>query len=117
MLLADWEIKLRRDPEPVGGASVVLIPGRRSARIRLNGRFGSYTRAVQRHSIVHELVHCHLSPLGYHMGRQLHDHPDEEQMRVRWKLGHSSHEEYAVDQLARIIAPRMPLPPKVKSCQ
>jgi hypothetical protein len=79
------------------------------ARIYLHKDFDSYTRAEQRHYIVHELVHPHLSPLWFHLEMQS---SGDEGRRIT--ISHISHEEYAVDDLARIIAPSMPLPSKVK---
>src|ERR1700722_1209709 len=117
MLLADWNIELRREPlsgklDEIAAAGVSSIGGRRLGRIWLRRDFDDFTRAEQRHFIVHELIHCHLAPLRYYMDRQHCQQTEEVQSVLR--AAHTSHEEYAVDDLARIIAPHMPLPPKVK---
>jgi hypothetical protein len=115
MLLAHWDIVLdRRSSENGSGASVTPRDGAHEAHIWVSAAFDSYTRDTQRHCIVHELVHLHLAPLGYHLEMQGGRKKGEENVRARIERGHTSHEEYAVDDLARIIAPHMPLPPKVK---
>lgn len=114
MLLANWNVELVRPPaRSSDGAVVVCIPGQCEARIRLNKNFDDFTRAEQRHFIVHELVHLHVQPFEYHLEMQNGGANDSNRYQVM--AGHHSHEEYAVDQLARIIAPSMPLPPKVKA--
>jgi hypothetical protein len=118
MLLADWDIELSRKTEDDGAASVGNVPGRHRACIWLHKDFDSYTRYEQRHCIVHELVHLHLAPLRYHLAYQMGGGDDcEKSQCVRVEAGHITHEEFAVDQLARIISPSMPmpLPPKVKA--
>lgn len=117
MLLAHWNVVLEREPTDIPGAcaSVEILDGRHEARIRLREGFDRYTPVEQRHFVVHELVHLHLAPLAYHLERQGGWKKGEENERERISRGHSSHEEYAVDDLARIIAPSMPLPPKVKA--
>jgi hypothetical protein len=115
MLLADWIVSLRREPtvSPDAGASVEVLNGRRKAHIWLCEDFDDCTRATQRHAVVHELMHLHLHPLQYHLQMQGGNREDQVDVRARILRGHRSHEEYAVDDLARIIAPHMPLPPKV----
>jgi hypothetical protein len=117
MLLGHWDIDLsRKNPDdPDAGAGVDFLHGRHKATICLHKRFDDYPRAEQRHIVVHELAHLHLAPLRYHLTYQLGGGNDcEQQQRVRVEAGHTTHEEFAVDDLARIIAPSMPLPPKVK---
>jgi hypothetical protein len=113
MLLADWRITLSRKPtdHPHVGASVDCVPGQHVADVWLNKDFDHYLRATQRHIVVHELVHLHLSKLEFHLFTQTRDLGEHEKASI--EQGHKSHEEYAVDDLARIIAPHMPLPPKV----
>jgi hypothetical protein len=114
MLLADRRIVLLREPPLVSGhaAEVESREGTHEGNIRLNDKFDNYTRAEQRRCIVHELVHLHLFPLRFYQQMLGGDREDEVNLRIYIKRGHRSHEEYAVDDLARIIAPHMPLPPK-----
>jgi hypothetical protein len=110
MLLADWEVNLRRKSPPCPGAAaqVKCRASTREVYVYLSDELESYTRAEQRRCIVHELVHLHLNPMLAHLEHQFGGWDE-------WPVignGHKSHEEYAVDDLARIIAPHMPLPPK-----
>ena len=117
MLLADWKIELKRGYgcNDERGLSEVDFAGPKCyAWITLGKDFEDFVRTEQRHAIVHELLHVHLQPLGGHLIAQLGSSEDEARERGRILRGHMSHEEYAVDDLARIIAPHMPLPPKVK---
>lgn len=110
MLLTNWNIDLSvKEPDnPSAHAAIAVLPGRHEARVYLHKDFDSCTRAEQRHYIVHELVHAHLASLWFHLEMQVGD--EGRQITT----SHITHEEYAVDDLARIIAPSMPLPPKVK---
>jgi hypothetical protein len=115
MLLGNWDIVLRPEPPPAGdyaGAQVVFRDSTREVRMYLSGKFDGFTRTEQRRCIVHELVHVHLFPLAYHLGIQCGSHESEKVERECIECGHGSHEEFAVDDLARIIAPHMPLPVK-----
>jgi hypothetical protein len=113
MLLGHWYIALNQKPSENGSAaSVSPRDGAHEALIWVSAGFDSYTRDAQRHAIVHELLHLHLAPLRYHLEMQGGRKKGEENVRARIERGHVSHEEYAVDDLARIIAPHMPLPPK-----
>jgi hypothetical protein len=115
MLLGHWKLILWRK-RPSGAdenaaAGVVCQGSGHQAFIFLNEEFDAATRTEQREVIVHELVHLHLFPMRDHLHKQFGDWTDA------WPVlrdAHLSHEEYAVDDLARIIAPSLPLPPKVK---
>jgi hypothetical protein len=123
MLLRNWNVVLEReavkqprvhhaDADEAVAASVDCLPGRREATVKLHERFDDYSRAEQRHIVVHELLHLHLAGMKTHLVKQFGDW--EGGVRLTLYNAHISHEEYAVDDLARIIAPSMPLPPKVK---
>jgi hypothetical protein len=94
-------------------ATVAFRGPAHAVRIYLSEDFDANTRAAQRETIVHELLHCHLNPLDSHLALQVKHWEAGSVMAA--KAGHRSHEEYVVDDLARIIAPSMPLPPKVKA--
>jgi hypothetical protein len=113
MLLADWKVVLSgKPPEALKAwAAVERIPGQHLAYIHLSDGFDKLTRTEQRHSVVHELVHLHLAPVMFHIERQTGG-ADNDQWKAAIECAHITHEEYAVDDLARIIAPHMPLPSK-----
>jgi hypothetical protein len=117
MRLGQWDIELVRKPAEDGAsASMSDVPGRHRACIWLCKDFdSSYTRYEQRNAVVHELVHLHLAPLEYHLEVQNGKVDEEAEERQRIHKGHRSHEEYAVDDLTRIIAPSMPMPSKVRA--
>jgi hypothetical protein len=99
--LKDWRIVVNEDLPPEDSlASCNPVPGRKYAAIRLGESFLTDDRAEQRHTLVHELLHCHLGPLH----RLLEAH-DATPPSVRLAL------EYTVDGLADAISPLLPLPP------
>jgi hypothetical protein len=111
MLLADWEVHLEHEPcGPCAAASVRCVEGQKNAYIRLRDDFDDHARTEQRKTIVHELVHLHLVPMRHGLGEIVNEQGAVGSVIV---IAHRSHEEYAVDDLARIISPTMPLPPKV----
>lgn len=111
MLLADWWIELSRKPLMIENAkaAVQAMGPKREAMIWLAADFDESSRSWQRHYIVHELVHCHFHPLFTQFEAQC---CADKGIARTLQIAHRSHEEYAVDDLARIIAPHMPLPPK-----
>jgi hypothetical protein len=112
MLLADWEVRLGVCADTHECSAHVQFSGPwRRVNLFLGKDFESFTRTWQRRTIVHELVHLHLAPLREHLNLQL---DEDSEAKAPIYNGHISHEEYAVDDLARIIAPRMPLPSKAK---
>jgi hypothetical protein len=100
--LKDWEILI--SPQAPAGdetiASIQPIYGRKSALLRLSDGFLTDSATDQRHTLVHELIHCHAAPLQ----RLLES---EEHMTA----GARQAIEYCVDGLADAIAPLLPLPP------
>jgi hypothetical protein len=111
MLLGNWDIDLRREPPPKedSQAAVSFRGCSHVARVFLSDDFDDLTRTKQRETIVHELVHLHLHPLLGHLDVQFGGRTDWPALHD----AHVSHEEFVVDDLARIIAPTLPLPPRV----
>ena len=109
MRLRDWKLFIGEDV-PSGDdttADCYPIPGRKYATIRFSESFLRDTPEDQRHTIVHELIHCHLAQIQ----RVIEVKLDNDAI-VRNQL------EYAVDALADVIAPLLPLPPEdVKTSQ
>jgi hypothetical protein len=116
MKLGDWEVVLQRQTARAGAeASMGFFGSVRRGWMYLGKDFEKNSRTEQRITIVHELVHCHMHPLRSYLQVQLDSGGDDYNRHrdyVFITLGHDSHEEYIVEDLARIIAPSMPLPPK-----
>jgi hypothetical protein len=100
--LKDWEILI--SPQAPAGddaiASIQPIYGRKSALLRLSEGFLTDSGPEQRHTLVHELVHCHLAHLQRLLESEQHD-----------TAGARLAIEYCVDGLADAVAPLLPLPP------
>lgn len=106
MRLGHWTLEVL-DEEPENDTALASIRP-------WHGRFGAYIRfadnhltnppADQRYAVVHELVHC------YHAQADRLIRPDlGTATETAWVLA----SEYAVDQIASVIAPFMPLPAEV----
>ena len=111
MLLGHWDLTLERKLDADDMEACTEFAGPRNfAWITLGNEWESKSRTLQRLVLVHELIHLHMHPLHAYKRLTARDMEDT----AKWVLitGHRSHEEFAVDQLARIIAPHMPLPPK-----
>ena len=76
------------------------VEGRKYANLRLGECFLVDAAEEQRHTIVHELLHCHLGPMTRMI--EAHDGMPPAAMLAL---------EYCVDGLADAIAPLLPLPP------
>ena len=99
--LKDWRIQVLEDLPPENAlASCCPISGRKYADIRLGESFLIDTAAEQRHTIIHELLHCHFGPMSRMI--EAHDGMPPAAMLAM---------EYCVDGLADAIAPLLPLPP------
>jgi hypothetical protein len=111
MRLRDWHITVTTDPpdKENAAAQVVCTYGRKIAELRLSKEWAGYTPTEQRHYMTHELVHCHLDvpwamvidDMKGVIGNQAHE-------VLVWPFARAM--EYAVDGLAEVIAPSMPLP-------
>jgi hypothetical protein len=102
LCLKDWQIEISVE-QPAGDnsiASVQPIYGRKYAVLRFSEGFLNDPKTEQRHTLVHELLHCHLAPLQ----RLLET---EEHLTHGGKMAL----EYCVDGLADAIAPLLPEPP------
>jgi hypothetical protein len=100
--LRDWRIDINEDA-PSGQdaiASCQPVTGRKYAVLRLSESFLSDPKPDQRHTLTHELLHCHLGPM-HRMLEQSGDLPAAALLAI----------EYCVDGLADAIAPLLPEPP------
>jgi hypothetical protein len=99
--LRDWQFQINEDLPPQDAvASCAPVEGRKYAVLRFGESFLTDQPAEQRHTITHELLHCHLGP----MCRMLEA---ESQFPPAARLAM----EYCVDGLADAVAPLLPLPP------
>jgi hypothetical protein len=100
--LRDWRLDVAEDApsDPSAIASCAPVEGRKYAILRLGESFLTDGPIEQRHTIVHELLHCHLGP----MIRMIEAHDG---LPPAAKLAM----EYCVDGLADAIAPLLPEPP------
>ena len=100
MALQDWTIGVSEEvPDVDCNATIEPVCGRKLATISLAEDFDILSPEVQRHCIVHELIHCHLAQVT-HLG-ELMSEPT-----CIWR----SIIEYTTDGLADAIAPLLPLP-------
>lgn len=111
MGLRDWVFTIEAEEAEDGAvAQVDQTHGQKHANIWFADVFFTKEAAMQRHIVVHELVHCHLAP-AQHMifGSYLRDELGNGRYDVfegTWRMNL----EYGVDGLAAVIAEGMPLP-------
>jgi hypothetical protein len=106
--LRDWQIEIYDDSPSDGDAlaSCQPVSGRKLGIIRLAESFLTDEPAAQRHTLTHELLHCHFGPPW----RMLEAHnalPPAALMAM----------EYGIDGVADAIAPLLPLPPAATRSQ
>lgn len=109
--LRDWTITLMHDfADDDCMAQVHCIHARKVANIRFATDFHTYTPEQVRHTVVHELTHCHTT----HMDKLIEAQSGPlglqayEQLCNAWNLAH----EYAVDGIADALSMLLPLPNK-----
>ena len=114
MILADWEIDLSRNrAETLACVNVWDVENYASIRVQWPEFFGK-SRDEQRSILVHELLHAHLDRAQRVM-EQLASQWGENSACQFAREAHRKEIEICVQRLARILAPVMPLPPKVKA--
>lgn len=94
------------DPEDDKAGQCITIYGRKIAHISIEAG----TPEELRHTLVHELVHCHTDPATVLVQRDLENLLEERVDRVFWVSFRRAFE-YGVDGLATAIAKHVPLPP------
>jgi hypothetical protein len=111
MGLAHWHFRV--DPEPPGdpqcSASIHCYAMQAHAVLRFNKSYFAGPPEWRRYCMVHELAHCHLNQLA--QAEEAYEHATDElsyrHLHTRWR----HEEEVAVDSIARVLAPFLPLPP------
>lgn len=99
--MRDWTVAISEEA-PSGDdsiASVNCCDGRKVATLRFSNGFFFDTRAEQRQTVLHELIHCHFAPF-YETAKR----------KTRGDATIHMLMEYAVDGLADGFAPLLPLP-------
>jgi len=114
--LRDWTFTLNRFPLPADSqviACVDCVFGRRRASVTLEIHFAELDPETQRHTLVHELLHCHLDTLHSLWCNEL---PGIMGAAAWAVLDNASRQqiEFAVDGISDFLAPQMPLPKQVK---
>ena len=107
--LRDWTIELSEEPAPADSyGHITNTYGRKLAVLKLAPDFRSLTASQQRHTVVHELVHCHLESATNMVLNDLESHLAKQADQLFWE-GFKRQIEYGVDALASAIAKQMPL--------
>lgn len=100
--LKDWHVRIADEAaDACADASIEWTYGRKRARVWLGEHFLDDTPEGQRHTLAHELIHCHFGPAWDIAVEGLADAAASPFRRLA---------EYAVDGLADAIAPLLPLP-------
>lgn len=109
MELCDWTIELSKDPAPNDAYGHMLETyGRKLAVISVCKDFRELNAGIQRHTIIHELVHCHFASHTSMVLNDLEDTLGKTTDQVFWN-GFKRQVEYAVDALASALEKHLPL--------
>lgn len=84
------------------------VIGRKYAELTFASYLRNAPRDDLRHTVVHELVHCHFYGL-WDMLRRDTLMQMEQEVYDMWVVGVERHMEYGVDAMADVIAPHLPL--------
>jgi hypothetical protein len=111
MGLGDWVLDVREEPADEGTvAEIDCTLGQKHARVYLCEEWTDLDPVTQRDTLVHELVHAHLSQLR-HMADTLFDEVKGGKVA---KAAFHLVEEYATEAIAQAWAPLLPLPVATK---
>jgi len=110
MELRDWHVDVSHEPPEYDDAYATCEPiyGQRRAVFRFADGFRERDLEGQRHTVVHELVHCHLASLTSTLEHDAQTVLGKPAATVLWE-GARRQLEYGVDGLAHAIAKHMPL--------
>lgn len=108
LLLADWEIHLSRELSDAW-ASVSIKDVENLATIKLGAEWVQHSPDEQREYLVHELMHVHCDRPQRVMA-QLAEQWSENSACQFAKEAHRKETEILVNNLARLLAPMLPLP-------
>lgn len=111
--LRDWQFILDDEPiEPGAFGQIWPTRGRKIAWIGFCKDFHKLRPEQQRHTIVHELIHCHFANTLDFFNESLPGLAGKKVAKVA-KRECVLHVEFGVDAMADAIAQRLPLPPKL----
>lgn len=109
--LRDWAFRIEFEPPENADALASIEPceGRKLATLWVCKDFWDKSAEEQRHTIAHEMIHCHHAPASdlirldvlKHMGQATYD---------VLLAAYKRQMEYCVDGLADALAPHLPLP-------
>jgi hypothetical protein len=114
MNLAEWRIDLNDKPCPndsLGECEIVY--GQHLATISLNKDYKKEKPETLRNTIVHELLHCYMSPITESATQVMEPFEDDIHGRkiVQSTINSIEYQiERVIDRLSEIISPNMPLP-------
>jgi hypothetical protein len=103
--LADWTVEVQDDPaDDDVVASINPVYGRKLATLYLCADWDERPEGEQRHTLVHELIHCHFAVPGDMVRLDLLRHLGQATYEVFW-AAFRREVEFAVDGLADAFAP------------
>ena len=112
--LVEWKIDLNEKPCPndsLGECDIVY--GQHLATISLNKNYKKEKPEVLRNTIVHELLHCYMSPITESATQVMEPFEEDIHGRKIIQAAINAMEyqtERIIDRLSDIVAPTMPLP-------
>jgi len=107
--LRDWTLTLLDTPAPADALGHMSETyGRKVAEIQVCSDFRNLDAEQQRHTIVHELVHCHLASPTNMVLNDLEEELSDTADRIFWS-GYKRQIEYSTDALASALAKHLPL--------
>lgn len=113
MLLADWEVSLKRTAVSMDCyAQVLVMQTENHAVVRLAPEFLQGSIEDRREWLVHELLHCHLDR-PHRIMEQLATQFGENTACAFASEAHGYEVEICVQRMARLLAPYLPLPPDI----
>lgn len=117
MDLRDWTITMESEPpaDAHNAGEVDFTYGRKIAKVRVHPRFSTDGPEWQRYVLVHELVHVILYPM-VSAACDGAEAMSQSSFKVMWS-NLRSQQEYAVDQLARLLAPLYPTLPEFEESE
>lgn len=114
MNLVEWKIDLGEKPCPNDSlGECEIIYGQHAATINLNKDYKKEKPETLRNTVVHELLHCYMSPITESAAQVME--PFEEDVHGRKIIQATINAmeyqtERVIDRLSDIISPMMPLP-------
>ena len=112
--LKDWYFNIVHEPpdDQNHAACVEVYYGRKVADIRFRNEWATWTPEELRETVLHELLHCHINPLRFHLNNI--QNAVGQMVYEPLYQGVTDYIEYAVDGIARNWAQTLPLPVKAK---